>query len=255
MVTAGKSWSTYYQVTGFTDRFQGTGASASGTYNAGTDGGHSGTGRADRVLQTRVLIKAFDDPLGIKPFKLNLQLQHGESIPRVHNKNYKTTVGVSALFETRDDLSVGLAYNHATIDQADLSVLKSKGVDGDATALALGARWFSENWYLATVVSRLNNHETTNEFVYFDGMGWEVYGQYNVYKRWWAVGGWNKLDPDSSEVQAGEFKTDYSVLGVRYSFRGFRQFVFANARIDSGTNQAGKELRNIYTIGVRWDLP
>ncbi len=49
-VTVGKNWSTYYRVSSFTDRFQGTGASASGTFNAGTDGGYTGTGRADRVL-------------------------------------------------------------------------------------------------------------------------------------------------------------------------------------------------------------
>ena len=40
----------------FTDLFQGNGGSASGTYNAGTDGGATGTGRADSVLQSRFLV-------------------------------------------------------------------------------------------------------------------------------------------------------------------------------------------------------
>ena len=44
---AGKNWSTYYKVSGFTDRFMGTGGSASGTYNAQSDGGPTGSGRAD----------------------------------------------------------------------------------------------------------------------------------------------------------------------------------------------------------------
>ncbi|MDH3690236.1 MAG: hypothetical protein OEU36_12235 [Gammaproteobacteria bacterium] len=44
-VIAGKNWSPYYDVAGFTDRFQGTGASASGTYNAQTDGGPTGPRR------------------------------------------------------------------------------------------------------------------------------------------------------------------------------------------------------------------
>lgn len=254
-LTAGKNWSTYYQVTSFTDRFQGTGGSASGTYNAGTDGGYTGTGRADRVLQTRVLVDTSEGVLGLKPFKLNLQAQYGEPIPYIDNTNYKTTIGVSALLETRDDFTAGLAYNHANVDSADLDALASSGIDGDATALALGLRWFSENWYLGTVLARLENHEATDEKIYFDGVGWEVYAQYNLYKRWWAVGGWNKLEPDSSEVQAGEFKGDYSVVGVRYSFRQHQQLIFANVRIDSGTAQDGTGLGNIYTIGVRWDFP
>jgi predicted porin len=157
--------------------------------------------------------------------------------------------------ETRDDLTVGLAYNHANIDGSDLPKLNAYGITGDAQAASLGIRWFSENWYLATVVARLKNHETTNDNIYFEGRGWEVYGQYNVYKQWWAVAGWNILEPDEDQVQAGEFNTKYGVIGVRYSFDDFRQMLFANARLDSGNKQNGTSLGNIYTIGVRWDLP
>ncbi|WP_455219155.1 porin, partial [Kaarinaea lacus] len=221
ILTIGKNWSTYYQVTAFTDRFQGTGGSASGTYNAGTDGGYTGTGRADRVLQTRVLVDGLQK-LGLKPFKLNLQAQYGEPIPKVEDFNYKATVGLSALLETRDDLTFGLAYNHANIDSGDLDALASSGIDGDATALAAGLQWFSENWLLATVIARLKNHETTDQGIYFYGVGWEVYGQYNVHKRWWAVAGWNILQPDSDQVLAGEYEGRYGVLEVRYTFRQFQ---------------------------------
>ncbi len=69
------------------------------------------------------------------------------------------------------------------------------------------------------------------------------------------MGGWNFLEPDSSETQAGAFKTKYGVLGVRYSFQEFRQMLFANMRLESGTLQDGSPLGNVYTIGVRWDLP
>jgi hypothetical protein len=101
----------------------------------------------------------------------------------------------------------------------------------------------------------LENHETTDKDIYFDGTGWEVYGQYRLYDRWWAVAGWNKLEPDDAEVQAGDFKIDYSVLGLRYSFQGFRQMVFANVRLASGSTQDGTSRGDVYTIGIRWDLP
>jgi len=254
-VTAGKNWSSYYRVSSFTDRFQGTGASASGTYNAGTDGGYTGTGRADRVLQTRGLVNAFKPISVLKPLNLNFQIQHGRPIPRVDGINYTTTVGLSSVLETDEGIAVGLAYNHANIDEADLPALSAYGIDGDATAAIVGVRVYGDNYYVGTVVSRLNNHETTDQSIYFDGTGWEVYGQYRVFKQWWAVGGWNKLEPDSSEVQAGDFNVDYGVIGVRYSFQGFRQMIFANARLESSTTQDGLELGNVYTIGVRWDLP
>jgi len=254
-VTAGKNWSTYYRVSSFTDRFQGTGASASGTFNAGTDGGYTGTGRADSVLQTRGLVNVFKPISILKPLNLNMQIQHGRPIPRVDGINYKTTIGLSSVLETDEGIAIGLAYNHANIDEADLPALSTYGIDGDATAAIVGVRVYGDNYYVGTVVSRLKNHETTGKDIYFDGIGWELYAQYQVFKNWWAVGGWNKLEPDSSEVQAGDFNVNYGVVGLRYSFQGFRQMIFANVKLESSTTQDSLELGNVYTIGVRWDLP
>ena len=255
-LSAGKSWSTYYRISSFTDRFQGiTGASASGTYNAGTDGGNTGTGRADNVLQARGFFGRIQRQRLIPPLRLNVQVQNGEPIPVVEGKNYKTTFGLSTLYDANSNLAVGVAYNHANIDDADLESLRSAGIDGDATALVAGARWFGDNFYVGTVVSRLENHETTNEGIYFDGTGWEVYSQYRVHGHWWAVAGWNILEPDSSQAQAGPYKIDYGVLGIRYSFEDFRQMIYANARLESSVEQDGRERGNVYTIGVRWDLP
>jgi hypothetical protein len=255
MLTAGKNWSSYYRVSSFTDRFQGTGASASGTYNAGTDGGYTGTGRADEVLQTRGVISLFRRATVLKPLNLNAQIQNGRPIPKSDGFNYKTTIGFSSVLATDEGVAVGFAYNHASIDSADLPALSTIGIDGDATAAIAGVRWYGDNYYVGTVVSRLNNHETTGRGIYFDGTGWEVYAQYNVHKQWWAVGGWNKLEPDASETQAGDYNVDYSVIGLRYSFQGFRQMIFANARLESSMATDGLELGNVYTIGVRWDLP
>jgi hypothetical protein len=255
MLTAGKNWSTYYRVASFTDRFQGTGASASGTFNAGTDGGNTGTGRADGVFQTRGVSAAFAPSSLFKPLNLGLQIQHGQPIPKVTDKSYKTTIGLSSVVETDLGLALGLAYNHASIDSADLPALSANGIDGDATALIFGTRWYGDDWYVGTIVSRLKNHETTGRAIYFDGTGWEVYGQYRFLGQWWAVGGWNKLKPDSGEAQAGDYRIDYGVVGVRYSFLGFTQMIFANARLESSTTQDGRETGNVYTIGVRWDLP
>ncbi|MGB5329448.1 MAG: hypothetical protein WBO58_14595, partial [Gammaproteobacteria bacterium] len=142
MLTAGKNWSTYYRVSSFTDRFQGTGASASGTFNAGTDGGYTGTGRADGVFQTRGLVNAFKPLSVLKQLNLNGQIQHGQPIPTVPDKSYETTIGLSSVLETHQGVAVGLAYNYANIDSADLAELNAVGIDGDATAAIIGARWY-----------------------------------------------------------------------------------------------------------------
>ena len=255
VLTAGKNWSTYYRVSSFTDRFQGTGASASGTYNAGTDGGYTGTGRADRILQARASFGKLEGNSAFKPISLEIQVQNGEPIPQGQGKEYNTTIGLSSFLETNIGLAFGAAYNHANIDDADLPVLRSIGIDGDARALVAGTRWYGERWYVGTVVSRLDNHETTNEGIYFDGTGWEVYSQYRVLGPWWAIAGWNRLKPDSDQVQAGAFKIDYGVLGIRYSFQDFRQMIFANVRFESGSAQNGYTFSDVYTVGVRWDLP
>jgi predicted porin len=253
-LTVGKNWSTYNKVASFTDRFEGTGGSASGVYNAQTDGGQTGTGRADGVLQTRFHIGKINNKLGVKPFKLNFQLQNGQPIPGIDGVDYGTAFGFSAIMVTSNEFTLGIAYNHADVkDVLDTRVSES-GIDGDAQALVLGSRWFEENWYLGAVVARLENHETTDELVYFDGTGYEVYAQYRVKGPWWLTGGFNYLAPDDDQLQAGAYKIEYGVLGLRYSIDEFSRMLYFNIRFDNGALQDGETTSNIYTLGVRWDL-
>jgi len=254
IATFGKNWSSYYKVANFTDRFQGAGGSAGGAFNANTDGGPTGTGRADKVLQTRFYIDFFPEALGIKPFNLNLQVQHGEPVPGVDNVNYGTTLGASAILNTQNDFTLGIAYNHADIRDLSNPAVISAGIDGDAQALVIGSRWYAERWYLGAIVSRLLNHETTDTLTYFDGTGSELYAQYQVFGPWWITGGYNWLQPDHNEVQAGQYKVEYGMVGMRYSVDEFRKMFFINARINNSRASNGDRSGNIYTVGVRWDL-
>ena len=252
-LTFGKSYSTYYKVAGFTDRFAGTGGDASGTYNAGTDGGATGTGRAQGVLQTRLHFGKLPELIGIKPFNVNFQLQQGEPIPLVDGANYGTAVGLSGVYQLKSSLALGLAYNIAQIKDKDDPDIRKAGLDGDAQALLVGTREFGEKWYLGSVVSRLLNQETTDEGMYFDGWGWEVYGQYQLREKIWLTGGWNYLRPDSDKT-SGDYEIKYGVIGLRYSHDGFQNMVYANFRFDEGRLFDGEELDNVFTIGIRWNL-
>ena len=252
-LTYGKSWSTYYKVAGFTDRFAGAGGDASGTYNAGTDGGATGTGRAQGVIQTRLHLGKLPERIGIKPFNLNIQVQQGEPIPLVDGAHYGTAVGLSAIHQIRPNFALGIAYNRAEINNLDDNNVRDAGLDGDAQALLVGTRHFGEKWYLGTVVSRLLNHETTDKGLYFDGWGWEVYGQYQLREKIWLTGGWNYLRPDSDRT-SGDYEIKYGVVGLRYSHDGFQNMIFANVKFDDGHLTDGEALGNVYTIGLRWNL-
>ncbi len=191
-----------------------------------------------------------------KPFDLNLQLQHGNSIPFGDGADYGTAVGASAVMTTEANFAVGLGYNYASIDLHENPSLRDIGLTGSARAMLLGTRAFGERWYAGFTIARLNNHETTGEGIYFDGWGSEFYGQYRMTKHLWFVGGYNILEPDSDQAQAGEFRTRYAILGLRRTFKnaGFRFMVWANVRLNDGRSAAGTPLSNVYTIGIRWDL-
>jgi len=254
IATVGKNWSTYYQVTGFTDLFDSTGGSASGTYNAQTDGGPTGTGRADSVLQTRVTVDWFPESLHVKPFDMNVQVQYGRGIPQVVDAKYGLTLGLSAVFKTREDMEAGFAYNFADVRNERNPALAAAGIRGDAQALAFGVRQIRDRWYLATTLTRLLNHETTDQARYFNGWGWEVYGRYRLFGKFWAVGGWNWLKPDSGQPLVGQYRTKYGVVGLRYSIKEFQRLVFLEARLDTSRETDGSMVGNSVAFGVRWNF-
>ena len=250
---AGKNWSTYYKVGYFTDRFMGTGGSASGTFNAQTDGGPTGVGRADNTLQTHFSID-FLPAYVFKPFELNAQVQHGNPIPFGDGADYGTTYGLSAVTTTRHNFTLGLAYNHAQIDLDENPSLRRVGLAGDAQALLVGTRGFGDRWYAGLVAARLQNHETTDDGIYFDGWGSELYLQYRVTGPVWFVGGYNVLEPDANDVLARDYRVRYAIAGLRYSFDGFRRMLFAHVRIDDSLNADGTPGSDVFTIGIRWDF-
>jgi len=254
MAVVGKSWSSYYQIASFTDRFATVGGDASGSFNAGTDGGKTGTGRADNVLQLRNSIDFFPAAY-IKPFSLNIQLQNNEPIPAVNGARYGISIGISAILQTQKDYTIGFAYNRARIDDKNNPNIINAGIRGDAEALLIGTRWFDDNWYIGGIISRLKNHETTNEKIYFNGTGMELFGQYQIANDVWGMLGWNYLKPDSGQTRAGDYLIKASIIGLRYTLDDFRRMVFVEARLDNSLSAQGIPARDSISVGVRWDWP
>jgi predicted porin len=248
----GKNWSAYYKIAGMADRFSIFGGSAVGVYNAGTDGGATGTGRADDVLQARIYTSALK-AVRIKPFNLNVQYQKGQPIPHVENGKYDRAYGASAWLESQGDHGVGVAYQRSELNEDDPEI-RAAGIDGDAQALALAFRSYGENWYAALVLAWLDSIETTDQLKYFNGRGAELYAQWQFKDRWWFIGGFNWLEPFDDEPFAGEYKVQYAVLGLRYTLDSFNRMLYAEYRVENGTLWDGTPRKNELTIGFRWDF-
>lgn len=249
----GKSWSTYYRVAGEADRFSIFGGKAAGIYNAGTDGGPTGTGRADNALQTRLFIDFFKWA-DIKPFNLNLQFQDNEPIPQVQGRRYGQTWSASAWFETDRDVGVGVAWHSAAIDDQDDAIIRAAGIDGDAEALSVAVRTYGDKWLASLVIAWHDNIETTDQNKYIKSRGVELFAQWQFRDRWWLIGGGNWLDPDDEDPDAGEYEIRYYVLGMRYTFDSFNRMLYFEWRKDFSKLTDGTPSKNEFTVGVRWDF-
>jgi predicted porin len=251
--TFGKNWSAYYKIAGMADRFSIFGGSAAGIYNAGTDGGATGTGRADEVLQARIYTNSLR-ALRIKPFNLNVQYQENQPIPQLPGHRYGSAIGASAWLESLRDQGIGVAYQRTEVKDPDDPQIKSVGIDGDAEALALAFRKFGDRWYAALVVAWLDNINTTDQQKYVNGRGVEFYAQWEFRDRWWLISGGNWFKPYSDDPDGGEYDILYGVVGLRYTLDSFNRMFYAEYRIDDSRLTDGTPRKNELTLGFRWDF-
>lgn len=97
--TFGKQWSAYSKVAGMTDNFLAFGGEACGQYNAGTDGGVSGTGRANRA-----------SILDFKFAGLEFAIQGQGRAISVNDKKAFDAYGLALLYSV-GGFTVGATYN------------------------------------------------------------------------------------------------------------------------------------------------
>ena len=242
----GKQWSVYYDVAAFTDRFAVFGASASGTYNAGTDGGGSGTGRADNAGKYRLRRDAIT---------LGAQIQNQAEIPLTGGIDYDLGYGLSLTHEWPFGLEVGGAYNRATIDNLDAN-LRALGLTGDSEAAIVGLKYNKGRLYIGTTYARHRNLEATDQDLFVDGTGWELYGRFNVRERFRVVGGANVMEPDSDDPNAGRYDIRSGILGMQYTYGniGNGDIVYFETQVNNGHNFDGSGRSNVYTVGFRYSV-
>jgi predicted porin len=243
-VAIGKQWSTHYDVTSYTtDRFNVFGGQGTSTYVAGTDGGVTGTGRADRVVTYRNKVAKILD--------VGLQAQF--------RGTEKNGVGGSAQVTLMPGVKVGAAFTHTNFPQATRDGVQGLDVNADYAALGTRIDWK----YLE--VGFVYTHHTSGDMVQvpfgdttrnvaFNADGTELFvrargGPIAV------IGGYTQLSPkDRDPLLNPEFKTSYVILGGEWLVTQ-RAKLYTESKLDLDTVSAtGAPAGSVFTIGFRYDF-
>lgn len=251
-VTVGKQWSVHYDVTSYTDRFNVFGADASATFNAGTDGGLMGTGRADSAITYR---NTFFDRLELGTQVQFRSLANGDAVDGY---------GASAQVELLDGFKAGASYTRAKFNERlEGPVL---GLDGDGQYYAFGLRYDSDRLNLAGVYVRQTNGDLARVPIFdqgvnvllpvvFDARGVELFGRYQVSDQVGLLGGYLNYDPDQDAPTSSYIdpraKLEYYIAGLDYRWFPNALF-FAEYRLANGTDELGIKGDDVFAIGFQY---
>lgn len=244
ILTAGKQWSTYYDVSGYTDNFFVFGGRASGTYPAGGDGGGIGTGRADKALTYRARLAGFT---------LGAQTQLEAS--RLTGLG---SLGGSLQYRFPFGLTLGIAGHLGDVPEEVADLIN--GAKTEESAVVFGAKLERPRLFFAANVSVQDAHDLRNvpqdgdlATVVFDAKGFEAFGYYDVSRRFRVSAGVNWLDPDPIAPLDPDFRIRTYILGGAFYFNS-QSLVYAEWNIDDGIGPNGETTPNVFALGVRLDF-
>ncbi len=226
--TFGKQWSAYSKVAGMTDNFLAFGGEACGQYNAGTDGGVSGTGRANRA-----------SILDFKFAGLEFAIQGQGRAISVNDKKAFDAYGLALLYSV-GGFTVGATYNEVR-DGLENPMPDQAHIGDKAICGALSYQ--NDRLTIAFSHARLLKHEKVqindSTDYYYDGTGNELYIKYKFSqsRKWHVATGFNYLRPDK-DTPAGDFDLQYAVLELAYSFSP-DSYAFVTTRIDNSHDISG----------------
>jgi predicted porin len=232
----GKQWSAYYDVAVFTDQFPFWSGVATGAFAAGTDGGISGTGRAENALQYR-------EARG--PASVALQMQSRGNSP--NDQSWADVWGGSAVFGRHQGFSLGAAYNEVRDGVENPNPNQPKL--GDKAAI-FGLRYRADRFYAATTLSISEQHEVDDLGRRFDATGFELALRYYANDQLAFEAGYNDLRPDSSHP--GDFRLRFGVGYVVYNFGGGSR-VFGGFKWEDSRNSDGsKRFSSAFATGLNY---
>ena len=244
-MTIGKYWSTYYDISGMTDKFIVFGGLGNGSFNAGTDGGGSGTGRASDVLQIR---------LKKDEFNLGVQAQAHQAFFSLDSSSlYDYCFGGSLFYKGfTSGVKVGVAVNYAKY--LDISSLEPIGVEGNDHAYVAGLSYQKNKVSLDLTGAYTQNHVTDDVGLYFNSIGSELYMRYRITDSFRFAFGFNFLKPHDDDY-IGEYNVEDYIGSLQYAFDNrFDKMVYLEGKLSNGHNADGTETSNAISLGFRYLL-
>jgi len=257
--TFGKQWSVYYDVTSYTDKFFLFGARASATFIGGTDGGQTGTGRADQSMIYRNKIGKFY-------IGLQTELRGGSNNKAIDG------YGFSTQYEITENFKAGIAFNRALLNNSLIDDGKVIGLKGQPTYYSAGLNYQGEKLALSLVgaiqkngdfvqgSSVNSNQQLVQPTVVFDAKGIEFYSKYD-FGSFSFKAGYNLYVPDvkaidkenNQELLSSKFEVNDVILGLIYQPNRFIKF-YGDQRISFGRNALDVKDKSVFAIGMIVDL-
>jgi len=245
----GKENSTHYDIAGYTtDRFNVFGGTATTTYVAGTDGGQSGTGRADQVIMYHLKFAKIVD------FGAQGQLRTGDTLQAFNG------FGFSLQATVLPGLKIGGAYNKTYFNpQFTQAVFNGGHTDywtlggkGDWRNLEWGAVWARQtNGDIAFIPNPAGGPESVA--VGFSANGVEIYSRLKFGKFAAVLGFEDYIPHDLNPVINSDFKTRYGILGAEWHFSK-SGYAFLETRLGDSVDARGIDVSNATAIGFRYDF-
>lgn len=252
-LTLGKQWSVYYDVTGFTDAFNAFGAEATATFNSHTDGGVTGTGRADGALIYR---RSF---LGMLDIGAQVQMRGFE------NEAFFDGYGFSARARVTPRVELGASYVRSVLDSTVKATIP--GFDDDPEYRSVGVRYRGDQLTLSAVYAEQRNGDLAKLPSFrdgapivvtevFDANGVELFGRYQLGSFGLLAGVLRyspRLDADNVLMHPSA-ETDYTIVG--FDYRGARRsLLFAEYRASSGADViTGLPRDDVFVLGAKYDF-
>ena len=233
--TFGKQNSVYYELgANQIDKFSAFGGAAIGVWNI-SDGGVSGTGRANQVFKIKYKKKGLS--LGAQGQARNIS----------DNSTSIDTYGFGANY-TFDGFTIGVGYNKVNDGVED--PLPNQAKDGDE-AIVTSASYEKNRIIIAASYASLKQHQRLGD-TFYDASGIEFYVGYKFSqnKRWKAAAGFNYLEPDADQ-NLGDFNTAFAIGEVSYAFKKGSS-IYTAAKIDQSKNTTGdRRNQSVYGIGIK----
>jgi len=238
-ISIGKQWGVHYNLAGNIDNMYMFGGDAIGVYNAGTDGGPSGTGRADQSLKYEIMIN-----------NLWIGLQ-GQFRDFSKNSVYFTdSYGAAVMYDFKF-VKIGMSYNKV-LDGVDDPIHGEAKINDEYVAALVD--FSRENFHFGILAQAFNNHEKNDTSAFFNGWGIEYNLKYNFgkNKEWSFVNNSSILMPFADE--------DMDYVSNRYSFELARRFsknvvMFGGFRINNSTLSDGiKSNLHHYAVGFYYNF-